>query len=144
MILVDANIILYAEDSLSENHEAAREWWDAQLSGVNPVGLCWPVLSAFMRISTNPRLHQRPLTTKEATRRIGSWLDQPCVQVIEAGPDHWRYFRALLEQVNATGNLVSDAHLAALSQEVGGVVCSTDRDFAMFPKIKWKNPLSSH
>lgn len=143
MILVDANIILYAEDSLSEYHLAAREWWDAQLSGVDPVGLCWPVLSAFIRISTNSRLHQRPLTTQEATVRVQSWLDQPCVHIVEAGPDHWRFFRPLLDQVRATGNLVSDAHLAALSLEAGAVVCSTDRDFAMFPKVKWMNPLVS-
>lgn len=62
MILVDANILLYAEDSLSEHHEAARNWWDEQLSGTDPVGLCWPVLTAFIRIATNARLQQRPLT----------------------------------------------------------------------------------
>lgn len=53
MILVDANILLYAEDSLSAHHEAARQWWDAQLSATDPVGLCWPVLTAFIRIATN-------------------------------------------------------------------------------------------
>lgn len=62
MILVDANLLLYAEDSLSEHHEAARDWWDGLLSGSDPVALCWPVLSAFVRIGTNTRLHQRPLT----------------------------------------------------------------------------------
>lgn len=141
MILVDANIILYAEDSLSTHHDQARKWWDAQLSGVEPVGLSWPVLNAFIRIATNQRLHHRPLTTREATRKVESWMDQPCVRIIEAGPDHWKYFRAMLDRVNATGNLVTDAHLAALSLEVGAVIHSTDRDFSMFPGIKWKNPI---
>ena len=54
MILVDANILLYAEDSLSEHHEAAHNWWDEQLSGTDPVDLCWPVPTAFIRIATTP------------------------------------------------------------------------------------------
>ena len=78
MILVDANLLLYAEDTLSEYHEMARSWWDKQLSGSAPVCLCWPVLTAFIRIGTNVRLHQRPLTMKEAIERVQSWLDQPC------------------------------------------------------------------
>ncbi len=82
MILVDANILLYAEDSLSVHHEAARAWWDAQLSGSSPVCLCGPVLTAFIRISTNARLHQRPLTLKEAVDRVQSWIEQPCVRII--------------------------------------------------------------
>jgi predicted nucleic acid-binding protein len=77
VILVDANLLLYAEDSLSEHHEAARDWWDAQLSESSPVCLCWPVLVAFIRIGTNARLHQRPLTLKEGCERIQSWFAQP-------------------------------------------------------------------
>lgn len=69
MILVDANILLYAEDSLSDRHESARQWWDEQLSSSAPVCLCWPVLNAFLRIGTNARLHQRPLTLREACQR---------------------------------------------------------------------------
>jgi hypothetical protein len=62
VILVDANLLLYAEDTLFEHHEAVRGWWDERLSGAAPVCLCWPVLKAFIRIGTNPRWHQRPLT----------------------------------------------------------------------------------
>lgn len=83
MILVDANLLLYAEDSLAEHHAAARTWWDAQLSGSDAVGLCWPVLNAFIRIATNARLHQRPLTLKEATERVQSWFDQSCVRLLQ-------------------------------------------------------------
>src|SRR6185369_12543729 len=77
VILVDADLLLYAEDSLSEQHPIARDWWDEQLSGAAPVCLCWPVLKAFIRIGTNPRLHQRPLTLKEACERVQSWFEQP-------------------------------------------------------------------
>src|ERR1043166_8183014 len=110
VILVDANLLLYAEDSYSEHHDTACNWWDEQLSGSGAVALCWPVLTAFIRIGTNPRLHQRPLTLREAIERVQSWLNQPCVRVIEATDQHWELFQEMLRVGNATGNLVSDAH----------------------------------
>jgi toxin-antitoxin system PIN domain toxin len=141
MILVDANILLYAEDKESDQHETARIWWDHQLSGTNPVGLCWPVLSAFLRISTNVRLYQRPLTPTQATDRVQSWLEQPCVRILSPGEEHWTLFRRLVREQKATGNLVSDAHLAALALEHNAVLFSTDLDFAKFRDLKWENPL---
>ena len=142
MILVDANLLLYAEDSLSEHHEAARIWWDEQLSGAEPVALCWPVLNAFVRISTNARLYRRPLLLKEAISRVQSWLDQPCVRVIHPGEQHWVIFQQMLRGKNAVGNLVSDAHLAALAVEHNGVLYSTDADFSRFRGLKWRNPIA--
>lgn len=141
MILVDANILLYAEDSLSAHHVAAREWWDAQLSGSAPVALCWPVLTAFIRISTNARLHRRPLTLREAAERVQSWLDQPCGRLIHPTEEHWEIFQRMLRVGNATANLVADAHLAALAVEHNCVLFSCDMDFARFRGLKWKNPL---
>ena len=141
MILVDANILLYAEDSLSVHHATARAWWDEQLSGVEPVGLCWPVLTAFVRIATNPRLHQRPLTLTEACDRVQSWLEQPCIRLLQATDQHWRFFQEMLHSGNATGNLVTDAHLAAVAREHSCELCSSDTDFARFPGLKWRNPL---
>ncbi len=141
MILVDANIPLYAEDNLSEHHTVIRAWWDAQLSGSEPVALCWPVLTAFLRIGTNPRLLRRPLTVREASARVQSWLDQPCVRVIQPTDDHWEIFQRLLHKGRATANLVSDAHLAALAVEHNCTLCSTDADFARFKCVKWSNPL---
>ncbi len=141
MTLVDANLLLYAEDSLSEHHEPAREWWDAQLSGANPVCLCWPVLQAFIRIGTNPRLHQRPLTLGEACERVQSWFEQPCVRLIHPTDQHWALFQKMLKAGNAVGNLVSDAHLAALALEHNCVLYSTDSDFARFPGLRWTNPI---
>jgi uncharacterized protein len=142
VILVDANLLLYAEDSLSEHHEAARSWWDEQLSGVEPVALCWPVVNAFVRIGTNARLHQRPLTLKEAIDRVQSWLEQPCVRVIQPGDQHWAIFQQMLRSGNAVGNLVSDAHVAALAVEHNCVLHSTDADFSRFRGLKWRNPLT--
>jgi toxin-antitoxin system PIN domain toxin len=141
VILVDANLLLYAEDSLSEHQEAARTWWDDQLSRSDPVGLCWPVLNAFIRIGTNARLHQRPLTLKEAIERVQSWFNQSCVRVIQPTDQHWTIFQQMLRSGNAVANLVSDAHLAALAIEHNGVLHSTDADFARFKGLKWKNPI---
>jgi len=143
MILVDATILLYAEDSLSAHHESARTWWDAQLSEPAPVCLCWPVLTAYLRIATNARLHQRPLTLSEAVDRVQSWIQQPCVRLILPAEQHWEIFQQMLREGNATANLVSDAHLAALAVEHNCELCSTDADFARFPGLNWRNPVFS-
>ena len=142
MILVDTNLLLYAENTLSEHHQAVRIWWDTQLSGAEPVCLCWPVLTAFIRVGTNLRLHRRPLSLKEAVERVQSWLDQPCVRMIHPGEQHWAIFQAMLRDGKAIGSLVSDAHLAALALEHNCVLQSTDEDFARFKGLKWNNPIA--
>ncbi len=141
MILVDANILLYAEDSLHPRHEQARAWWDAQLSGNEIVCLCWTVLCAFIRIATNPRVFENPLSQEQAVARVQSWLDQPCTRLIHPTERHWIVFQQVLADGQALANLVTDAHLAALAIEHGCELASTDSDFARFPKLKWKNPL---
>ncbi len=141
MILVDANILLYAEDSLGVRHEQARTWWDARLSGEDIVCLCWTVLSAFVRISTNPRVFERPLSLEQAIDRVQSWMDQPCVRIVRPTERHWDVFREKLTEGQAGGNLVTDAHLAALAIEHGCLLASTDADFSRFTGIKWINPL---
>jgi uncharacterized protein len=143
LILVDANLLLYAEDKRSPFHSKARTWWDAQLSGASPACLCWPVLSAFLRIATNRRVFDRPLAVDEAIVRVQSWLDQPNVRVVNPTERHWQFFREMLVSGKATANLVADAHLAALALEHGCELNSTDSDFSRFPKLKWRNPLAS-
>jgi toxin-antitoxin system PIN domain toxin len=142
LILVDANILLYAEDSLSPLHQQARVWWDNQLSEGGPTCLCWPVLSAFIRIGTNPRVFEHPLSLEQALARVQSWLDQPGTRVIRPTEQHWAIFQLMLRDGQAVANLVTDAHLAALAVEHGCDLASADSDFARFPKLKWINPLS--
>ncbi|MBT9437790.1 MAG: PIN domain-containing protein [Desulfobacterales bacterium] len=142
MILVDANILLYAEDALQSRHQQARVWWDGQLSGTGVVCLCWTVLSAFIRIGTNPRVFEHPLSLEQALARVQSWLDQPCTRVIRPTERHWTVFKQVLTDGQAVANLVTDAHLAALAIEHGCELASTDSDFARFPKLKWRNPLA--
>ncbi len=142
MILVDANILLYAEDSLHPRNQQAREWWDGRLSQTATVCLCWTVLSAFIRIGTNPRVFENPLSLKQALARVQSWLDQPCTRIVRPTERHWTVFQQMLTDGQAVANLVTDAHLAALAIEHGCELASTDADFARFPKLKWHNPLS--
>lgn len=142
MILVDANILLYAEDRRSARHVTAREWWDAQLSGTSPVCLCWTVLGAFIRIGTNPRVFEHPLSLDQALSRIQSWLDQPCARLVQPTDRHWTVFQKLLREGQAVANLVTDAHLAALAVEHGCELISTDSDFSRFPGVRWRNPLT--
>ena len=142
MILVDANLLLYAEDQLNPRHGAAREWWDAQLSGASPICLCWTVLCAFIRISTNSRVFEHPLSLGQGIARVQDWLDQPCTRIVYPTERHWVVFQQLLVDGQAVANLVTDAHLAALAIEHGCELISTDADFRRFPKLKWRNPIA--
>jgi len=142
LILVDANILLYAEDSLHPHHQQARVWLDKQLSQTGPVCLCWTVLSAFIRIGTNHRVFEHPLSLEQALARVQSWLNQPCTRIVRPTERHWTIFQQMLTDGQAIANLVTDAHLAALAIEHGCELASTDSDFARFPKLKWSNPLS--
>ena len=141
MILVDANILLYAEDQLNPLNEKARQWWDSQLSGTTPVCLCWDTIGAFVRIGTNKRIFENPLAINEAISRVQTWLDQPCVRIVAPTERHWSVFKKMLLEGQAAANLVPDAHLASLAVELGCELYSTDSDFSRFPGIKWKNPL---
>ena len=141
MRLIDANVLLYAVDSSSPAHEPARRWLEEALSGREAVTFAWTTLLAFLRITTLPRLLAEPLTVEEASTHVSSWLGQPNVSVVEPGERHWSLLCGLLSQSQARGNLVPDAHLAALAIEHGAVLCTTDHDFARFPGLRWLNPL---
>jgi toxin-antitoxin system PIN domain toxin len=140
-MLVDANLLLYASLEDFPQHAAAREWLDAQLNGPRRVGLPWPALLAFVRITTNPRLFASPLSTEAAWRQVRGWLSCPSVWIPGPGERHAEILGELLVASKATGNLVPDAHLAALALEHGLTLYSTDRDFAAFAGLAWVDPL---
>ena len=141
MILVDANLLLYAVIADYPQHTAAHAWLDARLNGHARVGLPWPSLLSFLRISTNPRLFSRPFAMAEAWRRVDRWLGLDNVWTPAATPRHGDVLGGLLTGPGASPKLVADAHLAALALEHGLVLCSTDGDFARFPDLRWENPL---
>jgi toxin-antitoxin system PIN domain toxin len=139
--LPDLNLLLYAFDTEAEPHQRARPWLEEVLSGTEEVGFAWIVLLGFARISTNPRIYEQPLTINEALDLIDGWLAQPVARVIEPTSRHSTVVRELLAPLGAGGNLVSDAHLAALAIEHGAELCSRDNDFARFSGVRWVDPL---
>jgi hypothetical protein len=141
VILVDANLLLYACDASSPRHDAARLWWEARLSEPDPVRLAWVTIIAFVRIGTHPRVFSQPLSVAEARDHVEAWLARPMVDVLHPTPRHREIFARLLGQAQATGNPVTDAHLTALAVEHGATLCSTDGDFARFDGLAWANPL---
>jgi toxin-antitoxin system PIN domain toxin len=142
VILIDANLLIYAVNQDAPAHRRAKKWLEAALAGPETVAFSWNVLLAFLRLTTRPGLFRRPLSWATAFDLIDSWLDQPCATVVTAGPRHLRILRELLLPLGAGGNLTSDAHLAALAIEHGAELCSSDSDFARFPGLAWRDPLA--
>lgn len=140
-MLLDANLLLYAVNRSSAQHEAAAAWLTEQLNGARRVGLPWQSLSAFLRIATHPRAFASPLPPATAWQRVADWLAAPTAWQPEPGPRHADILGELIARHDVRGNLVPDAQLAALAIEHGLEVCSTDTDFARFPEIRWTDPL---
>jgi toxin-antitoxin system PIN domain toxin len=141
VILVDANLLLYGYHPRAEQHAASRTWLEAVLSGSDLVRFAWLSLWAFIRIGTNPRVFEHPLSVPEAEAAVSSWLAQPVAGILEPGERHWDILRGLMREGQTVGSLVMDAALAALAMEHGATLCTTDRDFARFPGLEWANPL---
>ncbi len=140
-MLVDANILLYAADSRSPFHSQAATWLSEKLNGPRRVGFPWQSLVAFLRISTHPRASENPLSPPTAVRFVDDWLEPDVAWIPHPGPGHADVFTALVATYQLRGNLISDAHLAALAIEHGLTMCSTDTDFARFAELSWVNPL---
>jgi uncharacterized protein len=142
MILPDINLLVHAHNSDSPKHEAARDWWNAQLAGSTGVGLAWVVILGFVRITTHLGILQNPWRPEAALERVEEWLALPQIFIPLPSDRHFVLLKSLLLHVGTAGNLTTDAHLAALAIERGFVLQSTDTDFARFPGLKWVNPLS--
>lgn len=140
MKLVDANVLLYAVNTDAQHHERSRAWLDEALSGADTVAFAWIALLAFVRLSTKVGLFPSPLTVDQALDRVDAWLDAPPSVVVEATVDHARVVRSLLAPIGAGGNLVSDAHLAALAIEHRCTIVSYDNDFSRFDGVDWQSP----
>jgi toxin-antitoxin system PIN domain toxin len=140
VVIVDANILLYAVDRASIHHERSRKWLDSSLGGAEAVGLAWIALLAFIRIGTNPSIFPNPMTADEATGQVETWVGAPAAVVVQPTSRHAGLLRGLLRDTGTAGNLTTDAHLAALALEHGAELASYDRDFARFPGLRHRLP----
>ena len=143
MILVDANLLIYASADVLPQHGRARAWLDERLNGAAPVGLPWASLLGFLRVATNPRVLERPATVVDAWRQVLAWLGCDPVWIPDPDDRHREILGRLLQAPGVHANLVPDAHLAALAIEHGLILCSTDGDFARFAGLRWENPLAA-
>ena len=141
-MLIDANLLIYAVDATAPDHSKASSWLTGQLNGDRRVGLPWESLTAFLRITTHPRAAVRPLRPAEAWRFVRDWLDVDLVWIPAATDRHADVLAGLIDRYRISGNLVPDAHLAALALEHGLEICSADTDFARFTEVRWYNPMA--
>lgn len=140
MLLVDANVLLHAINASAREHEAARRWLQAALAGTETVAFTWIVVVAFLRLSTHPAVFPRPLSVEQASSIVEPWLDAAPAVVVEPTRRHLHLLRGLLGTAGTAGNLVSDAHLAAIALEHDATVVSFDRDFARFGGLRTRIP----
>lgn len=143
MIVADANLLIYAHDSMAVEHLAARAWLEEVFSGSEVFGLPWQSVSAFIRICTNSRFTGDRFPTETAIGIVQSWMALRQVRPLSPTERHWAIFQRMLIEGQIRGPRATDAQLAALTIEHGGVLYTTDRDFARFPGLRWVNPLTS-
>ncbi len=140
MILLDVNLLVYAKMDAMQLHDPAHRWLDKQLNEVGGVAIPWASLLGFVRIVTNPRIFENPMSVGDAWEQVRDWRSLPSVYAPEPAERYPEILRELMREVGRSEQ-IPDAHLAALAIENGLTLCSTDRDFARFSGLKWQNPI---
>lgn len=137
MTIPDLNVLLYAVDADSSRHAAALGWLERAVNeGKDEIGLPWIVALGFLRLSTSARVFPNPLAVEGSVAWLRALLDNPGVVVVEPGRGHLGILAHLLLVAGSGGNLVTDAHIAALALERDGRVVTGDRDFLRFPGLE--------
>ena len=139
MVVVDVNVLIYAVDEDSPLHEPAHSWIDEAMSGREPVGFAWSVLLAFIRLTTSPAIFPHPLTPGQAVDVVRGFIGRSTSVLLEPGIRHLDLIHGLLTETGPAGNLVNDAHLAALALAHGARVVTFDNDFERFG-VPWERP----
>ncbi len=141
MILFDVNVLLNAHRPGQEHHGVARALVETVVNTPAPFALSELVLSAFVRIATNPRAFAVATPLEDAFGFTDRLLLRPNARVLRPGDRHWAIFQDLCRRIQARGALIADAQHAALAHEPGCEWVSFDRDFARFPDLRWRHPL---
>jgi uncharacterized protein len=140
VILPDVNVLLYAFRRDAPNHAEHLRWLEQTVNGHAAFGMAPQTLAALVRISTHRRIYVRPSTLTEALAFCGAVLRPTHCTIVQPGARHWGIFEDLCRKSRATGNLVQDAWFAALAIEAGCEWVTTDRDYARFPGLRWREP----
>jgi toxin-antitoxin system PIN domain toxin len=138
--IVDVNVLIDTVNQAGERHAQVRDWWEEAMNGTRKVGLPAVAVLGFLRLSTSAKAMERSLTVDQATTEVRDWLARPVVSVVHPGPQHYAILERLLRSAGTGGNLVTDAHIAALALENGATVVSSDHDFARFEGVRWQRP----
>jgi len=141
VILIDANLLLYAHNTSSKEHRATVSWIQEIFGGQASIGLSWDTILEFLRVSTTSRIFGEPLDLDAAAAIVSDWLTRPNVAIVGPTEGHWEIFSKLLPQPRVRGSLIMDAHSAALAIQHGATLCTNDRDFARFPGLRVEYPL---
>jgi toxin-antitoxin system PIN domain toxin len=142
LILLDANLLIYAHIEAVPQHQTAQEWLDRQLTEASAVAFPWESITAFLRVVTNPRILERPLTIAQGWQQVKEWLASDPAWIPQATRRQTELFGELLMLPGLRANDVPDAYLAALAIDLGLILCSADTGFARFPRLRWTNPLA--
>lgn len=140
MRVVDANVLIYSVNEDALHHADSKRWIEHALNGGDTVAFTWNALLAFCRITTHHALLLAPLTSGEATEQLELWLSSPNAKLLDPGPKHLRILSDLLDATGTGGNLINDAHLAAVALEHRADLVSYDNDFTRFPGVRWRTP----
>jgi len=138
--IVDANVLLYTANESDPHHEVARDWLDSALSRSEPVGFAWVAVLAYLRLSTKVGIFPIPISVEDAIIDLQMWVSQPTAVRVTETPRHLDVLAGLLAETGTGGNLVNDAHLAALAVEHDATVVSYDNDFSRFTGVRWEMP----
>ena len=141
MVLPDVNVLVYAHREDTLHHGGCRIWLEGLLNGDEAYGMSDLVLSGFLRVVTHPKVFTRPSNVAEALAFAEQLRAQPSCVLVSPGTRHWEIFQRLCAEIDARGNMVPDAYLAALAIESGCEWISTDRDFSRFKGLRWRHPL---
>jgi uncharacterized protein len=142
-MLLDANVLIYAVSAASPHNESARNWLTEALNGAERIALPWQTIGAFVRITTSSRINEYPLTPEASWSFVSEWLDHELTWIPPTGTLTATIFGQLLAETSPSGNMITDAQLAAVAIEHGIAVVSADSDFARFTRVRWINPFAA-
>ena len=140
---LDVNVLLYASDRASERHERARRFVESCAAGPEILCLTWPMLMSYLRVATHPRIFSQPLSPDEALGNVSALIGLPHVRAVSELDGFLDAYKHVTGEIPVRGNLVPDAHVAAILLQHGiRTLYTSDRDFRKFESLDVRDPFS--